>query len=281
MSRWIVGGLRRGIRTTRFPDPMAVAEEQAGSTVALHWQKLTGSQALSAAAVCPTDAISATGTQKSGELRFDAGACVMCGRCNRLLPDVFQPVADPRVAVRDRGRLQMVVTWHDGQPPAPAALRREAAQVQRRAYRLFRHSLHIRHVDAGSCNGCESELQMLGSPYVDLHRLGLFFTPTPRHADALLVTGVVTANMEAPLLETYRAIPEPKLVIAAGACAVSGGVFAQGPTTKGPLDRLLPVDTYVPGCPPTPQAMLHGLLLAIDRAGERYGHDPEEDGRGT
>jgi Ni,Fe-hydrogenase III small subunit len=135
-------------------------------------------------------------------------------------------------------------------------------------------------VDAGSCNGCESELQMLSSPYLDLQRLGMFFTPTPRHADALLVTGVVTSNMKEALLATYAAMPGPKLVIAAGACAISCGSFAGGPTTEGPLDQLLPVDAYVPGCPPTPQALLYGILVALGRATERFRVD-QEDARGA
>ncbi len=281
MSRWIVGGLRSGIRTTRFPAAGVIAEEQAGSAVEMRWGQLTAAQALSVAASCPTEAITASGTEEDGTLHFDAGACVMCGKCTRQLPEAFVPVLDPRVAVRSRSQLQMALAWESGRPPTPVDLIREAALVQRRAHRLFRHSLHIRHVDAGSCNGCESELQMLSAPYLDLHRLGLFFTPTPRHADALLVTGVVTANMEGPLLETYRAMPEPKVVIAAGACAVSGGIFANGPTARGPLDRLLPVATYVPGCPPTPQALLHGLLLAIGQASERYGQDLGDDDDAT
>jgi Ni,Fe-hydrogenase III small subunit len=135
---------------------------------------------------------------------------------------------------------------------------------------LFSRSLHIRHVDAGSCNGCESELQLLGNPEYDLHRLGLFFTPTPRHADALLVTGVVTRQMEHPLRDTYDAMPDPKIVVAAGVCTVGGGVFEGGFMVNGPLDRILPVDVYVPGCPPTPLALLHGLLVAVGRGAERY-----------
>jgi Ni,Fe-hydrogenase III small subunit len=271
MSRWIVNGLTTGIRTTQFPDRLLSGEEQAASAVRLRWQGLTAQQALEAGAVCPTSAIESHGTGASGELRFDAGACILCGRCTRQFPDAFVRVGDPRVAVGSRDALRKTVRWSDGQAPAPAALGESARAVQQRAARLFRHSLHIRHVDAGSCNGCESELQMLSSPYADLQRLGLFFTPTPRHADALLVTGVVTTNMRDALLTTYEAMPAPKLVIAAGACAISCGSFAGGPMTAGPLDDLLPVDAYVPGCPPTPQALLHGLLLALGRASERYG----------
>ncbi len=266
MTRWIATGLRTGIKTTRFPAPAGLGDDGAPSAVACHWRRLTPATALAAAALCPTTAITATGSATSGELHFDLGACVLCGRCVREFPQVFAPVPDPRVAVRERGRLALHLRWDPGHPPAPAPLAQAAAVVRARAARLFRRSLHIRHVDAGSCNGCESELQMLSTPYVDLHRLGIFFTPTPRHADVLLVTGVVTRNMEAALRATYAAMPSPKLVLAAGVCAVGGGSFAGGPMTQGPLDRCLPVDVYIPGCPPTPQALLHGLLLAMERA---------------
>ncbi|HVC38823.1 MAG TPA: hypothetical protein VNH20_02460 [Candidatus Dormibacteraeota bacterium] len=269
MSRWLTRGLRSGVRTTRFPDPGEAGEEGAASSVRLRWQALAPAQALVAARDCPTTAIEASGTESVGEMRFDAGACIMCGRCSRAFPEAFTAAPDPRVSVLQRDRLRATVRWSAGEPLAPAALHEVAVAVRRKAHRLFGRSLHIRHVDAGSCNGCESELQQLASPYVDLQRLGLFFTPTPRHADALLVTGVVTRNLRSALLATYAAMPAPKLVVAAGACAISCGSFAGGPMTVGPLDRLLPVDAYVPGCPPTPQALLHGLLLAIGRASER------------
>lgn len=278
MSRWIAKGLATGLRTTRFPASGVSGEEQAPSAVRLRWQGLSPGQALQAASLCPTAAIEASGTEEAGELRFDAGACILCGRCTRQFPQAFTRVADPRVAVQSRDHLRSTLRWGAGQEPAPVSLSVAASAVQLAAQRLFRRSLHIRHVDAGSCNGCESELQMLSAPYADLHRLGLFFTPTPRHADVLLVTGVVTRNMEEPLRETYQAMPQPKLVIAAGACAISCGSFAGGPMTAGPLDRLLHVDVYVPGCPPTPQAILHGLLLALGRATERYRADQEEAG---
>lgn len=275
MSRWIGKGIATGVRTTSFPDAQSLGEEGAASAIRPVWQSLTPVQALAAADLCPTAALEASGTQSKGELRFDAGACILCGRCTREFPAGFTRVADPRVAVRNRDHLRTTVKWGDGQPLAPVSLREAADQVQQRAFRLFRRSLHIRHVDAGSCNGCESELQMMTSPYLDLHRLGLFFTPTPRHADALLVTGIVTQNMKAALLETYAAMPAPKLVIAAGACAISCGSFSSSSMSAGPLDQLLRVDAYVPGCPPTPQALLHGLLLAVERATERNQAGPD------
>jgi formate hydrogenlyase subunit 7 len=137
--------------------------------------------------------------------------------------------------------------------------------LKRRIAHLFRGSFHLRHVDAGSCNGCEAELRAITNPFYDLHRLGIFVSTSPRHADGLLVTGPVTMAMRGPLLRTYEAMPEPRLVIAVGACACTGGVFAQSPMVVGPLERLLPVDVFIPGCPPSPLTLLHGLLLALDR----------------
>lgn len=141
--------------------------------------------------------------------------------------------------------------------------------LRRRIDRLFGHSLHIRHVDAGSCNACESEIKLLTSPYYDLHRLGLFFTPAPRHADLLLVTGPITRAMEGPLLRTYEAMPDPRLVVAVGTCPCSGGIFGPSPYVRGSLAEVLPVDVFIPGCPPSPLALIHGLLLAINRAEQR------------
>ncbi len=150
---------------------------------------------------------------------------------------------------------------------------RELAETQealrRRITHLFQGSFHLRHVDAGSCNACESEIKLLTSPFYDLHRLGIFFTPSPRHADALLVTGPITRAMEDPLLRTLDAMPEPRLVIAVGACTCGGGIFSASPYVRGSLADLVPVDVFIPGCPPSPLALIHGLLLALDRAEQR------------
>lgn len=149
------------------------------------------------------------------------------------------------------------------------SLRLAEAQFRRRMNTMFGRSLHIRHVDTGSCNACESEIKQLTSPYYDVHRLGIFFTPAPRHADLLLVTGPVTRAMEGPLLRTYEAMPDPRLVVAVGACACGGGIFGASPYVRGNLAEVLPVDVFIPGCPPSPLALIHGLLLAIDRVKQR------------
>ena len=146
-------------------------------------------------------------------------------------------------------------------------------RLKARVQRLFGHSLHIRHVDAGSCNACESEIKLLLNPYYDIQRLGIFFTTSPRHADLLLVTGPVTRAMEDPLRQTYEAMPDPRLVVAVGACACSGGIFGPSAFSRGGVAEVLPVDVFISGCPPSPLTLIHGLLLAVGRAEQRM-HGP-------
>jgi NADH-quinone oxidoreductase B subunit len=137
--------------------------------------------------------------------------------------------------------------------------------LKKKVRTLFGRSLHIREVDAGSCNGCEVEITALNNPVYDIQRFGVRFVASPRHADMLLVTGPVTRNMEIALKQTYDATPDPKLVVAVGACAIGGGVFGKSYASCGGVDAVVPVDVYIPGCPPRPEALLHGILLAMDR----------------
>lgn len=138
-------------------------------------------------------------------------------------------------------------------------------QIDERARRLFGRSLHIREVDAGSCNGCELEISALANPYYDMERFGLHFVASPRHADCLLVTGPVTRNMAEPLRRTYEATPNPKIVIAIGDCANTCGVFKDSYAVVGGVDQVIPVNVFVPGCPPEPVDILQGILSAINR----------------
>lgn len=138
-----------------------------------------------------------------------------------------------------------------------------ARQIDERARKLFGRSLHIREIDAGSCNGCEIEIVALNNPYYDLERFGLHFVASPRHADCLLVTGPVTRNMADPLRRTYEATPSPKLVVAVGDCARDCGVFAGAYGVLGPVSAVVPVDVIVGGCPPTPDMILSGILAAL------------------
>ncbi|MGZ8313431.1 MAG: NADH-quinone oxidoreductase subunit B family protein [Allosphingosinicella sp.] len=153
--------------------------------------------------------------------------------------------------------------------PAPAAedaaLAELATSFERAARRKLGRSLAIRHVDAGSCNACELELHALGNVYFDLERFGLRFVASPRHADVLLVTGPVTLNMREALERTYMAMPSPKWVIASGACACDGGIFADSYACAGGVAKVLPVDLRVPGCPPSPSTLLKALLALMNK----------------
>lgn len=142
-----------------------------------------------------------------------------------------------------------------------------ARRVDEWAHRRLGRSLHIREVDAGSCNGCELEIGALNNPYYDLERFGLHFVASPRHADCLLVTGPVTRNMADPLKRTYDATPDPKIVVAIGDCARDCGMFAGGYGVVGPVSAVVPVDVVVAGCPPTPRLILTGLLAALEHLG--------------
>ncbi len=140
-----------------------------------------------------------------------------------------------------------------------------ARRVEARTRRLLGRALAVREVDAGSCNGCELEITGLSGPVYDSERFGIHFVASPRHADLLLVTGPVTRNMEVPLRKTYEATPDPKLVVAVGDCAKTCGVFKGSYAVAGSVDRIVPVDVFVAGCPPEPADILRGILLALDR----------------
>ena len=152
--------------------------------------------------------------------------------------------------------------------PVPAVSQEALAELAKRvdlaARRRLGHSLSIREVDAGSCNGCELEIHALNNAYYDIERFGIRFVASPRHADVLLVTGPVTANMRMALERTWRARPDPKWVVAAGDCACDGGVFKDSYAVAGGVDAVVPVDLHIEGCPPTPTALLSALLALLD-----------------
>ena len=150
--------------------------------------------------------------------------------------------------------------------PDDAALAELAARVNDAARKKLGRSLSIREVDAGSCNGCELEIHALSNAFYDLERFGLRFVASPRHADVLMVTGPVTKNMREALERTYNATPDPKWVVAVGACALDGGVFAGSYAVAGGVKDVVPVDLHIPGCPPNPRALLAGLLALLQRA---------------
>jgi len=145
-------------------------------------------------------------------------------------------------------------------PPAPPP-----AEVAERIRRTLGRSLQLRHLDSGSCNACDWELAALLNPVYDVRRLGVDFVASPRHADGVIVTGPVTRNLEAAVRRTYEAVPEPRVVIAVGACASSGGIVGRSYASAGGVGEILPVDVFIPGCPPRPEAIIHGILLAVGR----------------
>jgi Ni,Fe-hydrogenase III small subunit len=160
---------------------------------------------------------------------------------------------------------QIVVTGikTESPPPPDEALRVTAQRLQADVLENFAGALTIRHVDAGSCNGCELEINALNNPYYNLEGLGIKFVASPRHADMLLVTGPVSRHMEVALKRTYDATPEPKLVVAIGDCGCTGGIFGESYASCGRVSNVIPVDVAVPGCPPTPLAIIQGILTAI------------------
>ncbi len=211
-------------------------------------------------AACPAEAIAALPQHGIG---LDYARCVGCQICTEVCPSgAFSVSHDWAFGVRERTDLR---TFGDVVPAADA--QREAQLVEELAG--FGKSLHIRHVDAGSCNGCESELSALLNPFYNLHRLGIFFTPSPRFADLLLVTGPVTAAMREPLLRTWEAMPQPRWVMALGTCATGGGTNGGGYACHNGLDGILPVDVWLPGCPPNPAAIIEALLLLLRRRPQR------------
>ncbi len=195
---------------------------------------------------CPTDAVS----KKDGSLAVDMGRCLFCTDCtDACAAQALAFTKEYRLAASARERL--VVSDH----PFTTA-----KAVNAKAQALFGHSLKLRQVSAGGCNACEADVNVLNTVVFDLGRFGIQFVASPRHADGLLITGPVTKNMELALKKTYDATPEPKIVIAVGACAISGGVFAGHPEAHKGADEVVPVDLYVPGCPPHPVTILDGLL---------------------
>jgi Ni,Fe-hydrogenase III small subunit len=138
-------------------------------------------------------------------------------------------------------------------------------KLQKRIKSVLGHSLHIRHVDSGSCNGCDFEMNALSNPYYDIQRFGVNFVASPRHADMLMVTGGVTRHLEQALLKTYNAASHPKMVVAIGACASGGGMIGSTYANHGGVDKIVPVYVYVPGCPPRPEAIIEGILLSLNR----------------
>jgi Ni,Fe-hydrogenase III small subunit len=247
MIAWLLRGLRKGVVTTRYPArPEAVPDGLRGRIAVIDDQGAD----VGVSDLCPTGAI----LIDDGRVNIDRGRCILCGLCVAREPSRFAFEAVHETAARHRDALWVHPISGSGDGDTRATLADQA--------RALRRSVHIRHVDAGSDGSEEWEIAALTNPYYDMQRLGLFFTAAPRHADILLVTGVVTESMQTPLLRTWEVMPEPKVVVAVGTDACSGGLATQS-IAAGGVSAVLPVDVFVPGSPPTPIAILHGLLLAV------------------
>jgi Ni,Fe-hydrogenase III small subunit/ferredoxin len=260
---WVLRGLRDGVVTTGYPKRRDPYADEFPAAVDVR-READGSPAVGE--VCPTGAI----TVSDGQPRVDRGRCILCGACVRALPDTFTWARGSETAVLARRSL-VVPPDLDG---SDDALARTAAELAKRVRRL-RRSVHIRHVDAGSDGSEEWEIQALTNPTYDVHRLGIFFTASPRHADILLVTGAGARGMIGPLRRTQVALPNPVVVIAVGTDAISGGIVGGTYATCGGVLEELDADVIVPGSPPPPFAILHGILLALGRVSPADGHAAE------
>lgn len=243
MAFWFWQGLRKGIQSTRYPYAPELAPGVSPGRP-LDTRFPDPADAAAAAANCPVNAIAAVGNRAGVDLR----KCVYCQRCHYGGSNPLQ--------------WDDSFEWAHGASPSPYnPLSKE-----------FTGSLHVMVVDAGDCGACLNEVKQLNNPLYNMHRLGIFFTATPRSADVLLVVGPVSENMRVPLTKTYEAMPGPKRVMAVGTCALTGGVFGRSFMSAGGAGAVLPVDLEVPGDPPPPLAVLHGLLVITGRRPARaYG----------
>jgi Ni,Fe-hydrogenase III small subunit len=237
MSKWVYRGLRTGIKTTGYP---ATPEVAPGVSPGLPVGRVLGEGDQGMVVDrCPTGALA----RREGRIVVEQRRCVHCFRCARGATDAL--------------------AWQSGYDWAVTSAGPERT---RHLGPAFVRSLHVRVVDTGDCGACLHEVKQLNNPYYNMHRLGFFITPTPRQADILLVVGPGTDQMRRALEKTYQAMPTPRLVIAVGACALSGGVFGPSFTCSDGIAPIIPVDVEVPGNPPPPLAILHALLVATGRA---------------
>jgi Ni,Fe-hydrogenase III small subunit len=246
---WVLRGLKNGILTTKYPRGLPTADEVPPKCVPpmptseSDWQK--------GAEICPTGAIEAPHGTIAGKLEL--GKCIYCQKCatagfrfsnettETALKATFQTEAEGNISYKE------VLSKYESR------------------WKAFSRSFHVLMIDVGSCNACNMEVLNLSNPYYDLNRLGIFFTNSPKHADALIIVGALNKAMVEVVRRTYELIPNPKLVIAIGACPISGGIFQNTEGFASPVREIIPIDVIVPGCPPSPIQILQGLLIAMGK----------------
>jgi len=259
MIKAFVARLKQGHRTIRYPaaPPPAMPDRFRGRL--LINTAACPENCRSCVDACPTGAIAPASTpvEGAGSIVLDLGRCLFCIDCVRACPNGALSFSDDyRLAVRHREDLVL---------SNPERALKLAEDLGGRLRRVLGRSLKLRQVSAGGCNACEADVNVLGTIGWDLGRFGIQMVASPRHADGLLVTGPVTKNMELALLKTYDAVPKPKIVIAVGACAISGGPYLDHEEADNGVSAILPVDLFVPGCPPHPLTILDGLLRIIGK----------------
>jgi Ni,Fe-hydrogenase III small subunit/NAD-dependent dihydropyrimidine dehydrogenase PreA subunit len=247
MWRVLLARLRQKHRTIGFPDVAPVLPDRFRGAPRLDPERcVAGCRACVDA--CPTDAITAD------PLRLDLGRCLFCSECVAGCPNgAIAYSSEYRLSARRRDDLVI-----------SDEVTARARMLDEQTLRLFGRSLKLRQVSAGGCNACEADVNVLGTVVFDLGRFGIQYVASPRHADGLLITGTVPPNMRLALKKTYDAVPPPKIVIAVGACAISGGPYAGHDDNAG-ADAIVPVDLYIPGCPPHPITILDGLLTLLGK----------------
>jgi Ni,Fe-hydrogenase III small subunit/NAD-dependent dihydropyrimidine dehydrogenase PreA subunit len=251
----VLNRLKRGCQTMAYPGgPAPALPDRHGGALRVDGAKCEAG-CNDCVAVCPTGAI--TRAPKMS-VALDLGRCIFCAECvKECAAEAIVQTNDHRMAVRRREDLLL------GQPGREQV--RLASALDEKLGRLFGRSLRLRQVSAGGCNACEADTNVLGTIGWDLGRFGIQFVASPRHADGLLITGPVSKNMAQALKKTYIAVPDPKIVIAVGACAIAGGPFVGCPQVSNGAENLVPVDLFIPGCPPHPLTILDGLLRLLDR----------------